>query len=130
RTSVRRKIFQKDHHNLELYWQAHRGHKVGVQKILHLIRSEDVEVQIQAVKVVANLEAEGVCHLTILRVASGAIANLEMNKSHDLIMTTGGAQLLAKMVSKTDDPQTLRMVAGALDNLCGNGDKIYKFWFQ
>ena len=33
---------------------------VGVQKILHLIRSEDVEVQIQAVKVVANLEAEGV----------------------------------------------------------------------
>ncbi|KAF3559187.1 hypothetical protein F2Q69_00015202 [Brassica cretica] len=107
RTSVRRKIFQKDHHNLELYWQAHR---VGVQKILHLIRSEDVEVQIQAVKVVANLEAE--------------------EKSHDLIMTTGGAQLLAKMVSKTDDPQTLRMVAGALDNLCGNGDKIYKFWFQ
>uniref|UniRef100_A0A0D3BXW8 Vacuolar protein 8 n=1 Tax=Brassica oleracea var. oleracea TaxID=109376 RepID=A0A0D3BXW8_BRAOL len=106
-TSVRRKIFQKDHHNLELYWQAHR---VGVQKILHLIRSEDVEVQIQAVKVVANLEAE--------------------EKSHDLIMTTGGAQLLAKMVSKTDDPQTLRMVAGALDNLCGNGDKIYKFWFQ
>ena len=55
---------------------------------------------------------------------------LTAEKSHDLIMTTGGAQLLAKMVSKTDDPQTLRMVAGALDNLCGNGDKIYKFWFQ
>ncbi|KAH0884881.1 hypothetical protein HID58_060977 [Brassica napus] len=136
RTSVRRKIFQKDHQNLELYWQAHRGHKVGVQKILHLIRSEDVEVQIQAVKMVANLAAEESNQVKIVEegVASGAIANLEMNgqfkKSHDLIMTTGGAQLLAKMVSKTDDPQTLRMVAGALDNLCGNGDKIYKFWFQ
>lgn len=32
---------------------------VGVQKILHLIKSEDLEVQIQAVKVVANLAAEG-----------------------------------------------------------------------
>ncbi|XP_024013548.1 kinesin-like protein KIN-UC isoform X2 [Eutrema salsugineum] len=116
--------------------------EVGVQKILHLIKSEDVEVQIQAVKVVANLAAEesnqvkiveegGVEALlmlvqssqnsTILRVASGAIANLAMNeKSQDLIMNKGGAQLLAKMVTKTDDPQTLRMVAGALANLCGN----------
>ncbi|XP_022546847.1 kinesin-like protein KIN-UC isoform X2 [Brassica napus] len=116
--------------------------EVGVQKILHLIKSEDLEVQIQAVKVVANLAAEesnqvkiveegGVEALltlvqssqnsTILRVASGAIANLAMNeKSQDLIMNKGGAQLLAKMVTKTDDPQTLRMVAGALANLCGN----------
>ncbi|CAH8381590.1 unnamed protein product [Eruca vesicaria subsp. sativa] len=116
--------------------------EVGVQKILHLIKSEDLEVQIQAVKVVANLAAEesnqvkiveegGVEALlmlvqssqnsTILRVASGAIANLAMNeKSQDLIMNKGGAQLLAKMVNKTDDPQTLRMVAGALANLCGN----------
>ncbi|CAH2064098.1 unnamed protein product [Thlaspi arvense] len=115
---------------------------IGVQKILHLIKSEDLEVQIQAVKVVANLAAEesnqvkiveegGVEALlmlvqssqnsTILRVASGAIANLAMNeKSQDLIMNKGGAQLLAKMVNKTDDPQTLRMVAGALANLCGN----------
>lgn len=38
-----------------------------------------------------------------------------------LIMSKGGAQLLAKTASKTDDPQTLRMVAGALANLCGNG---------
>lgn len=37
-------------------------------------------------------------------------------------MNKGGAQLLAKMVTKTDDPQTLRMVAGALANLCGNGE--------
>jgi len=32
---------------------------VGIQKILQLIKSEDLEVQIQAVKVVANLAAEG-----------------------------------------------------------------------
>lgn len=37
-------------------------------------------------------------------------------------MNKGGAQLLAKMVTKTDDPQTLRMVSGALANLCGNGE--------
>jgi kinesin family protein 5 len=39
-----------------------------------------------------------------------------------LIMDKGGALLLAKTASKTDDPQTLRMVAGALANLCGNGE--------
>jgi len=32
---------------------------VGIQKILQLIKSDDLEVQIQAVKVVANLAAEG-----------------------------------------------------------------------
>ncbi|XWS56402.1 hypothetical protein CRYUN_Cryun09bG0082600 [Craigia yunnanensis] len=58
---------------------------------------------------------------TILRVASGAIANLAMNEMNQgLIMSRGGVQLLAKTASKTDDPQTLRMVAGALANLCGN----------
>ena len=36
-------------------------------------------------------------------------------------MSKGGAQLLARTASRTDDPQTLRMVAGALANLCGNG---------
>lgn len=36
-------------------------------------------------------------------------------------MSRGGARLLAKTAARTDDPQTLRMVAGALGNLCGNG---------
>lgn len=36
-------------------------------------------------------------------------------------MNKGGARLLANIASKTNDPQTLRMVAGALANLCGNG---------
>lgn len=38
-----------------------------------------------------------------------------------LIMSKGGARLLSNIAFRTDDPQTLRMVAGALANLCGNG---------
>ncbi|KAJ0102491.1 hypothetical protein Patl1_06039 [Pistacia atlantica] len=120
---------------------------VGLPKILQLLTSEDPDVQIHAVKVVANLAAEGRLlayinqekiveeggldalflllrssqNTTILRVASGAIANLAMNEMNQgLIMSRGGAQLLAKTAARTDDPQTLRMVAGALANLCGN----------
>ncbi|EHA8586399.1 Kinesin-like protein KIN-UA [Cocos nucifera] len=40
--------------------------------------------------------------------------------NQDLIMSKGGARLLANIASGTDDPQTLRMVAGAIANLCGN----------
>ncbi|KAL0401794.1 UNVERIFIED_CONTAM: Kinesin-like protein KIN-UA [Sesamum latifolium] len=60
-------------------------------------------------------------NITILRVASGAIANLAMSEMNQgLITNKGGAKLLADVASKTDDPQTLRMVAGAIANLCGN----------
>lgn len=34
---------------------------VGLQKILSLLEAEDVDVRIHAVKVVANLAAEGCC---------------------------------------------------------------------
>lgn len=47
--------------------------------------------------------------------------NLHAELNQGLIMSKGGGQLLAKTAFKTDDPQTLRMVAGALANLCGNG---------
>ncbi|GAB4836412.1 hypothetical protein Ancab_001324 [Ancistrocladus abbreviatus] len=116
--------------------------EVGLEKILLLLSSEDIDLQMQAAKVVANLAAEDVNqekivneggldallmllrsseNITILRVASGAIANLAMNETNQgLIMSKGGAQLLASTASKTDDPQTLRMVAGAIANLCGN----------
>ncbi|KAL5735028.1 hypothetical protein ACOSP7_032889 [Xanthoceras sorbifolium] len=121
--------------------------EVGLPKILQLLKSEDSDIQIHAVKVVANLAAEDINqekiveeggldallmllqssqNTTILRVASGAIANLAMNElNQGLIMSRGGAQLLAKTAYKTDDPQTLRMVAGALANLCGN-EKLHK----
>ncbi|KAF9674909.1 hypothetical protein SADUNF_Sadunf10G0176400 [Salix dunnii] len=116
--------------------------EVGLQKILQLLTSEDSDVQIHAVKVIANLAAEDINqekivdeggldallmllkssqNTTVLRVASGAIANLAMNeRSQGLIMSKDGGKLLAKTAFKTDDPQTLRMVAGALANLCGN----------
>ncbi|KAH0747299.1 hypothetical protein KY285_008956 [Solanum tuberosum] len=116
--------------------------EVGVQKIISLLSSVDLDVQIHAVKVVANLAAEdsnqekivqegGLDALlmllqssqnaTILRVASGAIANLAMNEMNQgLISSKGGAQLLANTAVKTEDAQTLRMVAGAIANLCGN----------
>ncbi|PSR92994.1 Kinesin-like protein [Actinidia chinensis var. chinensis] len=116
--------------------------EVGLEKILQLLTSGDIDVQIHAVKVVANLAAEDINqekiveeggldalllllrssqNTTILRVASGAIANLAMNEVNQcLIMNKGGARLLANTASRTDDPQTLRMVAGAISNLCGN----------
>ncbi|KAE8683242.1 Armadillo repeat-containing kinesin-like protein 1 [Hibiscus syriacus] len=119
----------------------------GLQKIIQLLTSEDTDVQIHAVKVIANLAAEDVNQATIveeggldalltmlrssqnatvLRVASGAIANLAMNEMNQgLIVSKGGAQLLAKTASEKDDPQTLRMVAGALANLCGN-EKLHE----
>jgi kinesin family protein 5 len=44
-------------------------------------------------------------------------------------MNKGGARLLANVASKTDDPQTLRMVAGAIANLCGNGTACCLYFF-
>ncbi|KAI8017661.1 Kinesin-like protein KIN-UA [Camellia lanceoleosa] len=120
---------------------------VGLEKILQLLTSGDIDVQIHAGKVVANLAAEDINqekiveeggldallmllqslqNTTILRVASGAIANLAMNEANQsLIMNKGGARLLANTTSKTDDPQTLRMVDEAIVNLCGNGKLKY-----
>ncbi|XP_027336337.1 kinesin-like protein KIN-UB [Abrus precatorius] len=119
--------------------------QVGLQKILSLLESDDANVRIHAVKVVANLAAEeanqksiveagGLTSLlmllrryddeTVRRVAAGAIANLAMNEANqELIMAEGGVTLLAIAASDAEEPQTLRMVAGAIANLCGN-DKI------
>ncbi|KAJ1413651.1 P-loop containing nucleoside triphosphate hydrolase [Sesbania bispinosa] len=119
--------------------------QVGLQKILSLLESDDANVRIHAVKVVANLAAEeanqksiveagGLTSLlmllrryedeTVRRVAAGAIANLAMNEANqELIMAEGGITLLSMTASDAEDAQTLRMVAGAIANLCGN-DKI------
>ncbi|XP_057775641.1 kinesin-like protein KIN-UB isoform X1 [Salvia miltiorrhiza] len=119
--------------------------QVGLHKILSLLQSDDADVRIHAVKVVANLAAEesnqqkivqagGLTSLlellrnsndeTIHRVAAGAIANLAMNETNqELIMSQGGISLLSLTATKSEDPQTLRMVAGAIANLCGN-DKL------
>ncbi|XP_042384424.1 kinesin-like protein KIN-UB [Zingiber officinale] len=121
--------------------------QVGLHKILSLLESEDLDVRVHAVKVVANLAAEeanqekiveagGLTSLlmllrssedeTIRRVAAGAIANLAMNETNqELIMAQGGIGLLSVTAADAEDPQTLRMVAGAIANLCGN-DKLQK----
>ena len=44
-------------------------------------------------------------------------------------MAQGGIQLLSMTVAYAEDPQTLRMVAGAIANLCGNGNLHSLFWF-
>ncbi|CAN1308273.1 Kinesin-like protein KIN-UB [Linum perenne] len=119
--------------------------QVGLHQILSYLESEDANVQIHAVKVLANLAAEeanqekiveagGLTSLlmllrkfedeTVRRVAAGAIANLAMNEvNQELIMTEGGISLLTMTAADAEDPQTLRMVAGAIANLCGN-DKL------
>lgn len=116
--------------------------QVGLHKILSLLESEDADVRIHAVKVVANLAAEeanqekiveagGLSSLLILlrssedetirRVAAGAIANLAMNETNqELVMAQDGISLLSMTAADAEDPQTLRMVAGAIANLCGN----------
>lgn len=41
--------------------------------------------------------------------------------NQELIMAQGGISLLSMTAADAEDPQTLRMVAGAIANLCGNG---------
>lgn len=41
--------------------------------------------------------------------------------NQELIMDQGGISLLSVTAADAEDPQTLRMVAGAIANLCGNG---------
>lgn len=50
---------------------------VGLQKILSLLEAEDADVRIHAVKVVANLAAEGVswCFLSVLSLSTSFIIN-------------------------------------------------------
>ncbi|TQE05566.1 hypothetical protein C1H46_008813 [Malus baccata] len=43
--------------------------------------------------------------------------------NQEIIMQEGGISLLATTAAEADDVQTLRMVAGAIANLCGN-DKL------
>lgn len=40
-------------------------------------------------------------------------------------MDQGGIDLLSSTAANAQDPQTLRMVAGAIANLCGNGYHLF-----
>lgn len=41
-------------------------------------------------------------------------------------MSQGGIRLLSVTATNAQDPQTLRMVAGAIANLCGNGILMFQ----
>lgn len=45
-------------------------------------------------------------------------------------MDQGGVTLLSMTASEAEDPQTLRMVAGAIANLCGNGNSDFLLVMQ
>lgn len=40
-------------------------------------------------------------------------------------MDQGGISLLSRRAATAEDPQTLRMIAGAIANLCGNGELFF-----
>lgn len=44
-------------------------------------------------------------------------------------MVQGGISLLSLTASDAEDSQTLRMVAGAIANLCGNGIVLFLYHF-
>ena len=50
----------------DVVWLHFSQNSVGLQKILQLLTSEDQDVQIHAVKVVANLAAEGAFYLPVI----------------------------------------------------------------
>lgn len=55
---------------------------------------------------------------------------IKSETNQELIMTQGGISLLSMTAANGEDPQTLRMVAGAIANLCGNGKLSDLFQFH
>lgn len=54
-------------------------------------------------------------------IPSFELITITAEANQELIMAEGGISLLAMTAGDAEDPQTLRMVAGAIANLCGNG---------
>ncbi|MBA0685849.1 hypothetical protein Goari_013490 [Gossypium aridum] len=94
--------------------------QVGVQKILDLLESEDANVRIHAVKVVANLAAEGEqklwCLVSLLRALS--IYRAEANQER--IVEAGGLTSLLMLLRSYEDETVRRVAAGAIANLAMN----------
>jgi kinesin family protein 5 len=59
--------------------------------------------------------------LSCFFVVSTSLLCVLTESNQELIMAQGGISLLSMTAANADDPQTLRMVAGAIANLCGNG---------
>ncbi|KAG7028657.1 Kinesin-like protein KIN-UB, partial [Cucurbita argyrosperma subsp. argyrosperma] len=85
--------------------------QVGLQKILSLLDSEDANVRIHAVKVLANLAAEGNDHWPL------AIID-ESNQKR--IVEAGGLISLLMLLRSYEDETVRRVAAGAIANLAMN----------
>lgn len=60
-------------------------------------------------------------HLANVTINIVLLSFVKSEANQELIMAEGGITLLSMTASDAEDPQTLRMVAGAIANLCGNG---------
>ncbi|CAL5381597.1 unnamed protein product [Camellia sinensis] len=86
--------------------------QVGLQKIFSLLESEDPNVRLHAVKVVANLAAEGV-HTELL-----TMYYAETNQER--IVEAGGLTSLLMLLRRLEDETVRRVAAGAIANLAMN----------
>ncbi|KNA07435.1 hypothetical protein SOVF_171950 [Spinacia oleracea] len=80
---------------------------VGLERILKLLSSEDIEVQMHALKVVANLAAEDI--------------------NQEKIVNEGGLDALLMLLQTSQNTTILRVASGAVANLAMNGIFIYLF---
>ncbi|MBA0802226.1 hypothetical protein Gohar_012543 [Gossypium harknessii] len=119
--------------------------QVGVQKILDLLESEDANVRIHAVKVVANLAAEGeqklwclvsLLSFSILLVLVGQanisisfclkrlllypVIEVNSEANQERIVEAGGLTSLLMLLRSYEDETVRRVAAGAIANLAMN----------
>uniref|UniRef100_A0A803N0J7 Kinesin-like protein n=1 Tax=Chenopodium quinoa TaxID=63459 RepID=A0A803N0J7_CHEQI len=79
----------------------------GLERILKLLSSEDIEVQMHALKVVANLAAEDI--------------------NQEKIVNEGGLDALLMLLQTSQNTTILRVASGAVANLAMNGILFYLF---
>ncbi|KAJ6703688.1 KINESIN-RELATED [Salix viminalis] len=103
--------------------------QVGLQRILSLLEAEDVDVRIHAVKVVANLAAEGFFLVLYQHFASAsfygqhqliqncASSDLLSKTNQEKIVEAGGLTSLLMLLRSSKDETIHRVAAGAIANL-------------
>lgn len=118
--------------------------EVGLQKILSLLEADDADVRIHAVKVVANLAAEGFLlqpsmytyilntitysdHLPSLYLWIVYLYVKKTEANQQQIVEAGGLTSLLMLLRSTEDETIHRVAAGAIANLAMNGKKMFFF---
>lgn len=114
---------------------------VGLHKILALLEAEDPDVRIHAVKVVANLAAEGsspamaICSYIaneiydLQKVSAIFLGWMDVFKllnsfaeaNQEKIVEAGGLMSLLRLLRSSEDETIHRVAAGAIANLAMNG---------